>query len=244
MPNARRSPPRPSGRASGGRARAWEELTETPFSSSAVALSLAESRGTRPPSAWFAAEGLRLSGQTEQTCGSECPAWSRAELVSGRWLADLQRRPRVTRLRVAGLAPGEVAELVADVLPADAGPDPVAAVVRAAEGNPLYAIELAGVGAAWPPPSITEAVLARAAGVAPPVQAVVDQVCVADGGMSHELLAATVPLEEDDLLAAAREAVTRRLLVATADGTGPANTGVVVLNGAALPFVVLCPAGP
>ena len=27
-----------------------------------------------------------------------------------RWLADLQRRPRVTRLRVAGLAPGEVAE--------------------------------------------------------------------------------------------------------------------------------------
>ena len=135
-----------------------------------------------------------------------------------RWLADLQRRPRVTRLRVAGLAPGEVAELVADVLPADAGPDPVAAVVRAAEGNPLYAIELAGVGAAWPPPSITEAVLARAAGVAPPVQSVVDQVCVADGGMSHELLAATVPLEEDGLLAAAREAVSRRLLVATADG--------------------------
>jgi DNA-binding CsgD family transcriptional regulator len=135
-----------------------------------------------------------------------------------RWLADLQRRPRVTRLRVAGLAPGEVAELVADVLPADAGPDPVAAVVRAAEGNPLYAIELAGVGAAWPPPSITEAVLARAAGIAPPVQAVVDQVCVADGGMSHELLAATVPLEEDGLLAAAREAVSRRLLVPTADG--------------------------
>ena len=30
----------------------------------------------------------------------------------------------------------------------------------------------------------------------------------------------------------------------TVDLTGPANTGVVVLNGAALPFVVLCPAGP
>ena len=28
----------------------------------------------------------------------------------------------------------------------------------------------------------------------------------------------------------------------TVDLTGPANTGVVVLNGAALPFVVLCPA--
>jgi hypothetical protein len=30
----------------------------------------------------------------------------------------------------------------------------------------------------------------------------------------------------------------------TVDLTGPANTGVVVLHGAALPFVVLCPAGP
>ena len=135
-----------------------------------------------------------------------------------RWLADLQRRPRVTRLRVARLAPGEVAELVAGLVPAGAGPDPVAAVVRAAGGNPLYAIELAGTGAHWPPPSITEAVLAKASGVAPPVQAVLDQVCVTDGGMSHELLAATVPLAEDGLLAAARETVSRGLLVTTADG--------------------------
>ena len=135
-----------------------------------------------------------------------------------RWLSDLERRPRVTRLRLAGLAPHEVAELVADQVPEGSGPDPVAAVVRAAEGNPLYALELAGSGARVPPASITEAVLAKAAGVAPSVRAVVEQVCVADGGMSHELLAATVPLGEDDLLAAAREAVSRRLLAATADG--------------------------
>ena len=134
-----------------------------------------------------------------------------------RWLSDLERRPRVTRLRLAGLAPHEVAELVADQVPEGSGPDPVAAVVRAAEGNPLYALELAGSGARVPPASITEAVLAKAAGVAPSVRAVVDQVCVADGGLSHELLAATVPLGEDDLLAAAREAVSRRLLAATAD---------------------------
>jgi DNA-binding CsgD family transcriptional regulator len=135
-----------------------------------------------------------------------------------RWLADLQRRPRVTRVRVTRLAPDEVAELVGGLVPDGAGPDPVAAVVRAAEGNPLYALELAGSPAQWPPPSIAEAVLAKAAGVAPPVRALIDQVCVADGGMSHQLLAATVPLEEDGLLAAAREAVSRRLLVATADG--------------------------
>ena len=135
-----------------------------------------------------------------------------------RWLSDLERRPRVTRLRLAGLAPNEVAELVADQVPEGSGPDPVAAVVRAAEGNPLYALELAGSGARVPPASITEAVLAKAAGAAPSARAVVNQVCVADGGMSHELLAATVPLGEDDLLAAAREAVSRRLLAATADG--------------------------
>ena len=39
-----------------------------------------------------------------------------------RWLADLQRRPRVTRLRVSRLAPGEVAELVAGLVPAAPGP--------------------------------------------------------------------------------------------------------------------------
>lgn len=134
------------------------------------------------------------------------------------WLADLQRRPRVTRLRLAGLPPAEVAELVTGLVPSDGGPGQVAAVVRAADGNPLYALELARAGAAWPPPSITEAVLARTADLPPPARMVVDQVCVNDGGMSHELLAATVPLDEDGLLAAAREAVSRRLLTAGSDG--------------------------
>ena len=135
-----------------------------------------------------------------------------------RWLSDLERRPRVTRLRLAGLAPAEVAELVADQVPADSTADPVAAVVRAADGNPLYALELAGTGARVPPASITDALLARSAGLSRGERAVVDQVCVADGGMPHDLLAAIVPLGEDELLAAARGAVSRRLLVATADG--------------------------
>ncbi len=134
------------------------------------------------------------------------------------WLADLQRRPRVLRLRLGGLAPAEMAELVSSLVPPDGGPDQVAAVVRAADGNPLYALELARAGAAWPPPSITEAVLARAVRLPPPVRMVVDQVCVNDGGMSHKLLAATVPLGEDGLLAAAHEAVSRRLLIAVGDG--------------------------
>ena len=80
-----------------------------------------------------------------------------------RWLAELERRPRVTRLRLAGLADAEVAELVSGLRPAGAGADWTAAVVSAADGNPLYARELASAGPDTPPASIADAVLARAA---------------------------------------------------------------------------------
>ena len=85
-----------------------------------------------------------------------------------RWLAELERRPRVIRLRLAPLADAEVAELVTGLLPADTSPDQVAAVVGAAEGNPLYAKELARAGPHEAPASISDAVLAKAAGLAAP----------------------------------------------------------------------------
>lgn len=135
-----------------------------------------------------------------------------------RWLAELDSRPGVTRLRLTGLSDAEIAELVTGLLPADTTADRLAAVVSAAAGNPLYAQELASAGADRPPPSITEAVLARAAALAAPARALVDQVCVADGGMSHDLLAATVPGDEQSLLAAARQAVASGLLVPAGDG--------------------------
>ncbi len=141
------------------------------------------------------------------------------ELGSGarRWLAELGRRPRVTRLRLAGLADAEVSELVAGLLPDDASQDRVAALICAAEGNPLYARELASAGPEELPASIADAVLARAAGISAAARGVVDQVSVADGGMSHELLAATVGLPEDRLLACAREAAAAGLLAAAGD---------------------------
>jgi tetratricopeptide (TPR) repeat protein len=135
------------------------------------------------------------------------------------WLAELERRPRVTRLRLGGLADGEIAELVTGLLPASAASaDRVAAVVGAADGNPLYARELANAGPGALPASITDAVLARAAALTAQARAVVDQVCVADGGMSHEMLAAAVPQPEKRLLASARRAVASGLLVPAGDG--------------------------
>jgi DNA-binding CsgD family transcriptional regulator len=142
------------------------------------------------------------------------------DLVPGarRWLAELVRCPRVTRLRLTGLSDAELAELVRGQLPAGAREEDVAAAVAAAEGNPLYAQELVRAGRHWPPVSIAEVVLARVGCVPRPVREVLDQMSVTDGGMSHDLLAATVPLTERALLTALRQAVTQRLLTATGDG--------------------------
>jgi ATP/maltotriose-dependent transcriptional regulator MalT len=135
-----------------------------------------------------------------------------------RWLAELRRRPRVLSLRLAPLAPAEIGELVADLWPADASGESRAAVISAAEGNPLYARELASAGPGMMPASITEAVLAKTAGLTPEARALIDQVSVADGGMSHDLLAATLALPEGNVLAAALAAVDSGLIVSDGDG--------------------------
>ena len=134
-----------------------------------------------------------------------------------RWLTELEHRPAVTRLRLRRLADAEITELVTRLLPAGVSTDQVAAVVSAAEGNPLYARELASAGPHGPPASIADAVLAKAAGLTTAARALVDQVCVADGGMSHELLAATVALPEEQLLDAARQAVRSGVLISHED---------------------------
>ena len=135
-----------------------------------------------------------------------------------RWLAELERRPQVCRLRLAPLTRTEIGEMVADLMPADASEDAKAAVISAAEGIPLYARELATAGPAAVPASISDAVLAKASPLTSPARAVLDQVSVADGGMSHELFAATMALPEVRLLAAARAAVDSGLLASDGDG--------------------------
>jgi DNA-binding CsgD family transcriptional regulator len=68
------------------------------------------------------------------------------------------------------------------------------------------------------------------------VRDVVGQACVADDGVSHDLLSGTIPLPERDLLAALREAVARRLLTTTADGYAvPHELTRQVLYGDLLP---------
>ena len=142
------------------------------------------------------------------------------ELAAGtqRWLAELERRPKVTRLRLGSLADAEIAGLVARMLPPGASSDHVTAVVRAAEGNPLYARELAAAGPHALPSSISDAVLARVASLDDEARAVVEQVSAADGGLTHELLSTTLRLAEEPLLTAVRQTVASGLLITSPDG--------------------------
>jgi DNA-binding CsgD family transcriptional regulator len=145
----------------------------------------------------------------------------RAEELDGgalTWLAELQRNPRATVLRLAVLDDSAIAALVAGLMPGGTEAGQVTAVVRAAAGNPFYAEELARAAPHWPPPSLAEAIRAGLATARPAVRDVIVQACVSDDGVSHELLATAVPLAEDDLLAALREATATRLLAPTADG--------------------------
>jgi len=135
-----------------------------------------------------------------------------------RWLTELAHRPGVTRLRLGRMPDTEIAGLVAGVMPAGASPDHVAAVVAAADGNPLFAKELASADPGESPASITDAVLAKASALSAQARAVVDQISVADGGMPHKLLAATVKLSEARLLTAARAGVESGLLAPAGDG--------------------------
>jgi class 3 adenylate cyclase len=135
-----------------------------------------------------------------------------------RWLTELEHRPRVTRLRLGRMTDAEIAGLVVGAMPAGAGPGQVTAVVAAADGNPLFAKELARSDPGGPPVSITDAVLAKAAALTAPARAVVEQVSVADGGMSHELLAATVNQSQPRLLTAVRAAIESGLLAPAGDG--------------------------
>jgi class 3 adenylate cyclase len=133
-----------------------------------------------------------------------------------RWLTELEHRPRVTRVRLGRMTDTEIAVLAAEAMPAGGGADQVAMVVAAADGNPLYARELANSGGS--PVSITDAVLARASSLTTAARAVVDQVSVADGGMAHELLAETVKVPEAELLAAVRAGIESGLMTSAGDG--------------------------
>jgi DNA-binding SARP family transcriptional activator len=92
--------------------------------------------------------------------------WLRTRLPHG--VAELARSERALTLELGPLGDGEIAELVAHGAVIPPPPDVVAAIVRAAEGSPFFALELARAPASRAgalPQTVRQAIARRLAGL-------------------------------------------------------------------------------
>jgi DNA-binding CsgD family transcriptional regulator/tetratricopeptide (TPR) repeat protein len=130
------------------------------------------------------------------------------------FLAELDRSGRAERLELARLGRRELAELLAAILEEPAAPALVAEILGRSEGNPFFAEELlaAHLDGTRLPSALRDVVLARVEALSEPTQRVLEVAAVAGSRVDHELLAAVVEQETEELVGLLREAVTRHVL--------------------------------
>jgi DNA-binding CsgD family transcriptional regulator/tetratricopeptide (TPR) repeat protein len=130
------------------------------------------------------------------------------------FLAELDRSGRAERLELDRLGRRDLAELLAGILDEPVAPALVGEILARSEGNPFFAEELlaAHLEGARLPSALRELVLARVAALSEPAQRVLEVAAVAGTRVDHELLAAVVGLEPEQLVWLLREAVTRHVL--------------------------------
>jgi DNA-binding CsgD family transcriptional regulator len=138
------------------------------------------------------------------------------------FLAELDRGGRVERLELGRLGRRELAELLAGILGEPAPAALVGEILARSEGNPFFAEELlaAHLEGARLPLALRELVLARVAALSEPTQRVLEVAAVAGGRVDHELLAAVVGQETEQLVWLLREAVGRHVLAVEEAGGG------------------------
>jgi DNA-binding winged helix-turn-helix (wHTH) protein/DNA-binding CsgD family transcriptional regulator/tetratricopeptide (TPR) repeat protein len=130
------------------------------------------------------------------------------------FLAELDRSGRAERLELGRLGRGELGELVAGIL----GEPPAAALVgeilARSEGNPFFAEELlaAHMEGTRLPSALRDLVLARVEARSEATQRVLEVAAVAGTRVDHELLAAVVGQDPEQLVWLLREAVTHHVL--------------------------------
>jgi DNA-binding CsgD family transcriptional regulator/tetratricopeptide (TPR) repeat protein len=133
-----------------------------------------------------------------------------------RFLAELERRPDVTHLRLERIGRADAAALVTSIR----GHPPAAAeldvLYQRSEGNPFFLEELAR--AATPgtefPPLLRDVMTARVEQLSPEAQVVLRAAAVGGRRIEHARLAAVLPLDDADLTAALREARDANLITA------------------------------
>jgi DNA-binding CsgD family transcriptional regulator/tetratricopeptide (TPR) repeat protein len=130
------------------------------------------------------------------------------------FLAELDRSGRAERLELGRLGRREVAELLAGILDEPAPPALVSEVLARSEGNPFFAEELlaAHLEGTRLPLALRDLVLARVETLSEETQRVVEVAAVAGTRVDHELLAAVVGQDAEQLVGLLREAVTRHVL--------------------------------
>ena len=138
-------------------------------------------------------------------------------------LAELSRNPRVRALELGPLRRPEVVEQLTAINGACPSSDVVDVVWARSEGNPFFAEELlaaaldAGHGRNRMPPTLHELLLGAVHALSPAAQHVVRVAAAGGRRIGHHLLAAAAGVDDHELVAALREAVTQHILVADAD---------------------------
>ncbi len=130
------------------------------------------------------------------------------------FLAELDRTGRAERLELARLDRRDLAELLAGILDGPVAPALVGEILARSEGNPFFAEELlaAHLEGTRLPSALRDLVLARVDALSEPAQRVLQAAAVAGTHVDHELLAAVVGQDAEQLVRLLREAVTHHVL--------------------------------
>ncbi|WP_279340090.1 helix-turn-helix transcriptional regulator [Sphaerisporangium perillae] len=128
-------------------------------------------------------------------------------------LAELQRLPSVTALRLGPLGTGEMSDHLVALGGADA--KVIGDIIERAEGNPFYAEEL--LAAEGLPYNVANLLLARVERLSEPAQRVLRAAAVAGRRVDHDLLQKVADLDDAELEEAMREIVSRGLLLPDGD---------------------------
>ncbi|HEY6706274.1 MAG TPA: AAA family ATPase, partial [Actinomycetota bacterium] len=137
------------------------------------------------------------------------------------FLAELDRSSRAERLELGRLGRRELAELLAEILDEPVAPALVGEILARSEGNPFFAEELlaAHLEGTKLPLALRDLLLARVEALSEATQRVLEVAAVAGTRVDHQLLAAVVGQDTEELVWLLREAVTRHVL-AVAEPSG------------------------
>jgi predicted ATPase len=131
-------------------------------------------------------------------------------------LDDLERNPRLDRIRVTGLSRPELAELVAGIYRGPAlRPEEIDRLLARTQGNPFYVEELvAAEPADGPLPArLADVILSRVEQLAEPTAALLRQATVLTEDLDDALLAAITGRTTEQTTAALRDALAHQFLV-------------------------------